>query len=36
MTRSREALADRDAAGARRYLETARGDLEVLEQFLNR
>ena len=36
LTRSRDALADRDAAGARRYLESARADLAVLQQFLNR
>ena len=36
LARSRDALAERDAAGARRYLEGARTDLEALEQFLNR
>jgi hypothetical protein len=36
LTRMKEALADRDAVGARRYLASARADLEVLEQFLNR
>lgn len=36
LTRSKDALADRDAAEARRYLEIARGDLEALAQFLNR
>jgi len=36
LTRSKDALADRDAAGARRYLQSARADLAVLEQFLNR
>lgn len=36
LTRSKDALADRDAAGARRYLEGARTDLAVLEEFLNR
>jgi TIR domain len=36
LTRSRDALADKDAAGARRYLESARADLAALEQFLNR
>ena len=36
LTRVKDALADRDAAGARRYLEGARADLTVLEQFLNR
>jgi hypothetical protein len=36
LTRSKDALADRDAAGARRYLEGARADLAVLEEFLNR
>jgi hypothetical protein len=36
LTRSREALAGKDAAGARRYLESARADLAALEQFLNR
>ena len=36
LTRSKDALADRDAAGARRYLESARADLAALEQFLNR
>jgi hypothetical protein len=36
LTRSKDALADRDASGARRYLEGARTDLAVLEEFLNR
>ena len=36
LTRSKEALARRDVSGARRYLESARGDLVALEQFLNR
>jgi hypothetical protein len=36
LTRSKDALADRDAAGARRYLAMAREDLEALERFLNR
>lgn len=36
LTRSKDALADRDAAEARRYLDIARGDLAALEQFLNR
>ena len=36
LTRSKDALADSDAAGARRYLDNARADLAVLEQFLNR
>src|SRR5688572_587271 len=36
LTRSRDAIADKDAAGARRYLESARADLAALEQFLNR
>lgn len=36
LVRGREALAGRDAAGARKYLDLARADLEVLEQFLNR
>jgi hypothetical protein len=36
LTRSKGALADRDARGARRYLEGARADLAVLEGFLNR
>ena len=36
LTRSKDALSDRDAAGARRYLEGARADLAVLEEFLNR
>jgi hypothetical protein len=36
LTRGRDALADRDAAGAKRYLDNARADLAVLEQFLNR
>jgi hypothetical protein len=36
LTRGKDALADRDAAGANRYLGNARADLAVLEQFLNR
>jgi hypothetical protein len=36
LTRSKDALAGRDAAGARRYLEAARVDLAALEEFLNR
>jgi hypothetical protein len=36
LTRSRDALAQQDAAAARRYLGIARADLEALEQFLNR
>lgn len=36
LTRSQDALAAKDAAGARRYLENARADLEALERFLNR
>jgi hypothetical protein len=36
LTRSKDALADNDAPAARRYLESARGDLVALEQFLNR
>jgi hypothetical protein len=36
LTRSRDALADRDVAEARRYLDSARADLVALEQFLNR
>jgi hypothetical protein len=36
LTRSRDAIADGDAAGARRYLDSARADLAALEQFLNR
>jgi hypothetical protein len=36
LTRGRDALADDDAAEARRYLEGARADLAALEQFLNR
>jgi len=36
LTRSRDALAGRDAAEARRYLERAQADLAVLEEFLNR
>jgi hypothetical protein len=36
LTRSRDALADRDVAEARRYLDGARADLAALEQFLNR
>ena len=34
LTRSQDALAAKDAAGARRYLENARADLEALERFL--
>jgi TIR domain-containing protein len=36
LTRSKEALTEKDAAGARRYLDIARADLEALEQFLGR
>ena len=36
LARGREALAARDVAGARKHLETARADLAVLEQLLNR
>ena len=36
LARSRDALAERDAAQARRYLEMARADLAALEQFLGR
>jgi len=36
LTRSKEALTEKDAAGARRYLDMARADLEALEQFLGR
>jgi hypothetical protein len=36
LTRGKDALEGRDAAGARRYLDNARADLAVLEQFLNR
>jgi hypothetical protein len=36
LTRIKDALADRDVAGARRYLASAREDLEALERFLNR
>jgi hypothetical protein len=36
LARGREALAEQDAAGARKHLEAARADLAVLEQFLNR
>jgi len=36
LTRSKDALADRDVAAARRYLDSARADLAALEQFLNR
>jgi hypothetical protein len=36
LTRSKDALADRDTAGARRYLDVARADLAALEEFLNR
>lgn len=36
LARGGEALAKRDVAGARKYLEVARADLAVLEQFLNR
>jgi hypothetical protein len=36
LARGREALAERDLAGARKHLEVARADLAVLEQFLNR
>jgi hypothetical protein len=36
LARTREALAEKDAAQARRYLDTARADLAALEQFLGR
>lgn len=36
LTRSRDALADKDTAEAKRYLERAQADLSVLEEFLNR
>lgn len=36
LTRGKDALDAKDAAAARRYLEVARTDLQVLEQFLNR
>ena len=36
LARGREALAERDVAGARKHLDVARADLAVLEQFLNR
>ena len=36
LARSKDALADGDAAGAKRYLDSARADLAVLEEFLNR
>jgi len=36
LTRSKEALTEKDPAGARRYLNMARADLEALEQFLGR
>jgi len=36
LTRSKDALADRDTAAARRYLDVARADLAALEEFLNR
>jgi len=36
LTRSKDALDGRNAAGARRYLEMARADLSALEEFLNR
>jgi hypothetical protein len=36
LARGRDALAERDVAAARKYLEVARADLAVLEQFLNR
>lgn len=36
LARMRDALAARDADRARKYLDTARADLAVLEQFLNR
>ena len=36
LTRSRDALADRDATEARRFLDRAQADLVVLEEFLNR
>lgn len=36
LTRSKDALTEQDAAGARRYLDIVRTDLEALEQFLGR
>jgi hypothetical protein len=36
LARTKDALAQKDAAGASRYLDIARADLAVLEQFLNR
>jgi hypothetical protein len=36
LARIKDALADRDVRGARRYLTSAREDLEALERFLNR
>jgi hypothetical protein len=36
LTRSKDALTAKDPAGARRYLNMARADLEALEQFLGR
>ena len=36
LARSRDALTDRNAAQARRYLDLARADLAALEQFLGR
>jgi hypothetical protein len=36
LARGREALAERDVAGARKHLDVARAELAVLEQFLNR
>jgi hypothetical protein len=36
LTRSKDALADRDTAAARGYLDVARADLAALEEFLNR
>ena len=36
LARGREALEEKDAAAARKHLDAARVDLEVLERFLNR
>ncbi len=36
LARSKEAIAEKDASGARRYLDLARTHLDALEQFLNR
>ncbi len=36
LTRARDALDNRDAAAARKYLETARADAAALDEFLGR